>query len=81
MLGTHPHKNTDIKLTIYLTKLKTYQSLLFCPAYLFSLEDLKRRWSIVTFFSKLYVEYHLCLDVRALNTCITRGPETLTEQG
>lgn len=48
MLGMHPHKNSH-QMTTDLTKLKTYQSLLFFPAYLFSLEDLKRRWWIVTF--------------------------------
>lgn len=53
MLAMYPHKNTGAKKTMDLMKLKTYQSLLFCPAYLFSLEDLKRRWWVVTFFLEI----------------------------
>lgn len=50
-------------------KVKTYQSLLFCPAYLFSLEDLKRRWYILTICLEIkHVEYHLSLMLR--NSCV-----------
>lgn len=67
MLGMHPHKNRH-QMTTDLMKLKTYQSLLFFPAYLFSLEDLKRKWWIVTFPLKLHVEYNLfgCKGIRLI---------------
>lgn len=77
------------------TKVKTYQSLLFCPAYLFSLEDLKRRWCVVTFCLEITTcRILFVLGCKALNRLIThvvlmnvctrqsvKGPETWRSKG